>query len=117
VSERPDSDPSNNAIRPPYTAAFNSYVRTELGFKSDLEYYILGGGIGRWDWGVNNGYADTSEMLRNAFAKNPYLKLFVACGYYDQAHFINDFRAFSGLTPTAYLAGDRARAGHVALSE
>jgi carboxypeptidase C (cathepsin A) len=85
VSERPDSDPSNNAIRPPYTAAFNSYVRTELGFKSDLEYYILGGGIGRWDWGINNGYADTSEMLRNAFAKNPYLKLFVACGYYDMA--------------------------------
>ncbi|HEY9232480.1 MAG TPA: peptidase S10 [Blastocatellia bacterium] len=85
VSERPDSDPSNNAIRPPYTAAFNSYVRTELGFKSDLEYYILGGGIGRWDWGVNNGYADTSDMLRNAFAKNPYLKLFVACGYYDMA--------------------------------
>ena len=85
VSERPDSDPSNNAIRPPYTAAFNGYVRTELGFKSDLEYYILGGGIGRWDFGVNNGYADTSEMLRNAFAKNPYLKLFVACGYYDMA--------------------------------
>ena len=85
VSERPDFDPSMAAIRPPYTAALNNYVRTELGYKSDLEYYILGGGIGRWDWGVNNSYADTSEALRSAFAKNPYMKLFVASGYYDLA--------------------------------
>ncbi len=25
------------------------------------------------------------------------------CGYYDQAHFIHDFQAFSGFTPTQYL--------------
>ncbi len=85
VSETPDFDPSLAAIRPPYTAAFNNYVRGELGFKSDLEYYILGGGVGRWDFGIDNGYADTSEALRSAFAKNPYMKLFVASGYYDLA--------------------------------
>jgi carboxypeptidase C (cathepsin A) len=85
ISERPDFDPSNSAIRPPYTATFYNYVRTELGYKSDLEYYILGGGVGRWDWGVNNNYADTSDALRSAFAKNPFMKVFVGFGYYDFA--------------------------------
>jgi carboxypeptidase C (cathepsin A) len=85
ASETPDFDPSMAAIRPPYTATFNNYVRGELGFKSDLEYYILGGGVGRWDFGSDNSFADTSTSLRSAFAKNPYMKLFVGCGYYDLA--------------------------------
>ena len=79
------SDPSMNAIRPPYTAAFNDYVRRELGYKTDTEYYILGGGVGRWDWGQNNGYADTSIPMKDAMAKNPFMKIFIAQGYYDMA--------------------------------
>jgi len=81
-----DFDPSMTAIRTPYTAVFNDYVRRELGFKSDLEYYILGGGItSPWNWGVNNQYADTSQALSSAMRKNPYMKVMVASGYYDMA--------------------------------
>jgi carboxypeptidase C (cathepsin A) len=85
VSAGPDFDASEAAIRPPYTSTFNQYVRSELNYKSDLEYYILGGGIGPWNWGTNNGYVDTSVALRDALARNPYLKIFVAMGYYDMA--------------------------------
>jgi carboxypeptidase C (cathepsin A) len=88
ISETTGYDPSQSAIRPPYTAMFNQYIRTELGYKSDLEYYILGGGFGfgEWNWGsANAGFPDTAQALRDAFDKNPYMKLFVASGYYDLA--------------------------------
>ena len=81
-----DFDPSMTAIRPPYTATFNNYVRRDLNFKTDLEYYILGGGITTpWNWNTNNAYADTSMPLKTAMAKNPFMKVFVASGYYDMA--------------------------------
>lgn len=86
AGDTPDTDPSMNAIRPPYTAAFNAYVRGELGFKTDTEYFILGGGISSpWNWNVANGYADTSITMKDAMAKNPYMRIFMAQGYYDMA--------------------------------
>jgi carboxypeptidase C (cathepsin A) len=79
-------DPSMSAIRTPYTAAFNDYVRRDLNYKSDVEYYILGGGItSPWNWNTSNGYADTSQALSSAMRKNPYMKVFVGCGFYDMA--------------------------------
>jgi carboxypeptidase C (cathepsin A) len=85
-SERAEFDPSMSAIRPPYTAMFNDYVRRELGYQSDLEYYILGGGIGsRWSFDSDNEYVDVGENLRTAFARNPHMRVFVAFGYYDAA--------------------------------
>jgi carboxypeptidase C (cathepsin A) len=102
----PEFDPSIAAIRPPYTTTFNNYVRGELGYKTDLEYYILGEGItSPWEWGLGSreGFPDTSDDLRRAFAKNPYMKLFVASGHFDLAtpYFATEYTlAHMGLDPS-----------------
>jgi len=88
ATDVPEYDPSIAAIRPPYTTTFNNYVRGELGYKTDLEYYILGEGItSPWEWGPGSrpGFPDTSDDLRSAFSKNQYMKLYVASGYFDLA--------------------------------
>jgi carboxypeptidase C (cathepsin A) len=86
VAEEPGFDPSLAAIRPPYTAALNDLLRRTLGFRSDVPYHILGGGIGAWDWGsAGSGFADTGDSLRDAFVKNPHMRVFVASGYFDLA--------------------------------
>ena len=39
----------------------------------------------------------------------------LTCGYFDQAHFIHDFRAISGLNPGAYLLNQSEHLNHVPL--
>jgi carboxypeptidase C (cathepsin A) len=84
TGETSEFDPSSTLITPPFTAMFLNYVRTELGYKTDM-YYYPSGGIQPWDYGVQNGFGDTTSMLRNAMVKNPYLKVMIAAGYFDLA--------------------------------
>jgi AraC-like DNA-binding protein len=42
-------------------------------------------------------------------------ELALNCGYYDQSHFANDFRAFSGISPTTYTAASRPWRNHITL--
>jgi carboxypeptidase C (cathepsin A) len=82
-----ENDPSMAAIRAAYTSSFNQYIRAELGYRTDVPYYVLGEGVGPWDYGPEGGqgYADTSRALRDAMDKNPHLRVFIASGYYDLA--------------------------------
>ncbi len=90
-----DFDPSLAASGPAYTSCFNTYVRDELNYKSDVNYHILGSEeIGRWDWGQGGmGYPQTYLPLREAMAKNPHMKILVASGYFDLAtpYFATDY--------------------------
>jgi AraC-like DNA-binding protein len=39
----------------------------------------------------------------------------LSCGYFDQAHFIHDFRAFSGINPSLYVTNKTQFQNHVVL--
>ncbi len=114
----PSFDATVATVRPPFTSTFDNYVRTELGFRSDLEYFALGGGIGRWDWQAKNSYADTGADLADAFARNPYMKLLVVSGYFDLAtpYFSAEYTlAHLGLPPALRknITVRRYRSGHM----
>ena len=79
-------DPSYAGIQGPYTAALNDYVRSELEFESGLPYEILTDRVHPWSFNrYQNQYVNVAETLRKAMSINPYLKVFVANGYYDLA--------------------------------
>jgi carboxypeptidase C (cathepsin A) len=85
--DTPFYDPTGSATQPPYTSVFNNYIRTELGYKTDMPYNVRAqnGGI-QWDWGsASEGFPDTASAMRQAIVKNPYLKILVMEGYYDLA--------------------------------
>ena len=115
-AERGPFDPSDASIRNAFTPVLSEYVRRELGYRNEDVYYILGGGIGRWRYPQNNGYANVVPSLERAFAKNPEMKLYVAEGYYDMAtpyfaveytlaHMSVDPRIRSGIMTERFEAG------------
>lgn len=96
-------DPAYAVIQGPYTAAFNDYVRRDLGFESDLSYEIIASLEPRWSYKeFENRYTETGETLRGAMTQNPYLRVHVASGYFDLAtpYFATEYTlAHLGLTP------------------
>ncbi|HET7789387.1 MAG TPA: hypothetical protein VFK78_01170 [Gemmatimonadales bacterium] len=89
ASQRQDYDPSDVAPSGAFMSAFMRYLRGELNFQSDLQYY-MGGHTGRWDYtgstpGFGGGFPSESQSLRLAMAKDPYLHVLVGAGYYDMA--------------------------------
>jgi carboxypeptidase C (cathepsin A) len=79
-------DPSMNAIIGPYTAALNHYVRTELGYTSDLPYETLTDRVRPWSYKeFENAYVFVQDKLAAAMRTNPHMRVHVDCGYHDLA--------------------------------
>lgn len=78
AGERYDFDPALTAWNHAFTPAINHYLRAELGYETDLQYWIFGP-VHPWDRSRDN----TGEQLRSAMAENPYLHVLIQSGYYD----------------------------------
>lgn len=82
-------DPTLEGLTAPFTGAFNSYVREELGFETDLEFVLLNREISRkWQWksgfrGVQQGFVGTADSLREAMSLNNKLRVLIVHGVYD----------------------------------
>ena len=119
ASATPDYDPSYAAILGPYTAVLNEYVRGDLKYESDLPYEILTGRVRPWSYApYENRYVDVAETLRGAMTQNPFLRAFVAKGYYDLATpFFAAEYTFDhlGLDPSlrSHLSGGYYESGHM----
>jgi carboxypeptidase C (cathepsin A) len=61
-----------------FQAAYEAYLRQELGFNGNGVFYLSSGGVGAF---TPTGSDDAS--LSSAFARNPNLRLFVAENYFD----------------------------------
>jgi carboxypeptidase C (cathepsin A) len=73
-----DYDPAMAAWNHSFAPAINHYLRNDLGFRTDLQYFHFGP-VSPW----NREGDQTGEQLRRAMSENPYLHLFVQAGYYD----------------------------------
>lgn len=73
-----DYDPALSAWNHAFAPAINDYLRNDLGFETDLQYYLFGP-VNPW----NREGDDTGEDLRQAMSENPNLHLLVQAGYYD----------------------------------
>jgi carboxypeptidase C (cathepsin A) len=79
---QPDYDPSDVQNNGPIISTVTTYLREELGYKTTASFWQEKvGGDWKWEPFVN----ERAEALRGAMHQNPYLKLFVAMGYFDLA--------------------------------
>ena len=78
--DRPDYSAELSSWLHAFTPAINHYIKSELGFETDLKYNMFGP-VQPW----NNEGDNTRDNLRLAMAQNPYLKVLNQSGYYDGA--------------------------------
>jgi carboxypeptidase C (cathepsin A) len=108
-------DPTSAETQAPWYSTFNNYIRTELGYKTDMPYYNSAreNPAFTWDFSTSTtsqgrglvGYPSTALAMRQAISKDRNLKVLVMEGYYDLATpYLNANYTFHHLNlPQEYL--------------
>jgi carboxypeptidase C (cathepsin A) len=81
AGENPEYDPALADWNGPFGNAVNKYLRSELKFNPDLQYYVWGNVR---PWAQDEG-TSVAELLRSGMRDNPYLRVMIQGGYYDAA--------------------------------
>jgi carboxypeptidase C (cathepsin A) len=80
-------DPVLDRSVPVLTSAFTSYLRDELGYRTNMSYRLLNQEIARsWDYGIGGarqGYAGVMDDLQKARSLNPAMGVLIVNGYTD----------------------------------
>lgn len=113
AGESPDYNAELTSWLHSFTPAINYYLREELNFKTDLQYYMFGP-VRPWD----NSNDRTGENLRQAMAQNPYLHVMVQSGFFDGATtYFNAKYSMWQMDPSGKMKGrfrfEGYRSGHM----
>ena len=84
----PREDPMLARLNPLLAAAFNSYIRQQLQFETDIPYEILNSeAASRWNWrsGMQEaqGFVGVTQNLKNSMSINKQFKVLIAHGVFD----------------------------------
>jgi carboxypeptidase C (cathepsin A) len=92
------------------TSAFTTYVRDELGFRTNVSYRLLNGDVSRsWEYVKGpsaQGYAGVMSDLQRARSLNPAMGVLIVNGYTDlvtpymaSRYLVGQVRAIPGAKP------------------
>nr|MCR5406216.1 hypothetical protein [Lachnospiraceae bacterium] len=111
------SEPSGSVVDIAFFGPYMEFLTEELKFQTDAPFIPLSLEVnGAWSFADNYGAIAQEDVIYKCMSQNPYLKVWVLCGYYDSATpfysaewvydhvFINEDRA-KNLTFTYYPAG------------
>lgn len=81
-----DSDPSSSSTDIAFVNSYQKYVTEELGYETDTPFIPFSSDVNSvWSLANDWGLITQEDIVYECMSMNPFLKIWVLCGYYDSA--------------------------------